>query len=106
MLSLFKPLKTKDKKRLGAINALPDAFATFTGNAGTSKIKRTNTSLGSFELHFFYRGKNSIVPMTACNTGEAIVFSVGNYSVVISEPFTAETLQPVIKMALDSQNEK
>ncbi|EMH4029129.1 Uncharacterised protein [Klebsiella oxytoca] len=101
MFLLGKLFGGKDSAKVRAIKMLPEVYADMVGGAGRCRLKHLRTEIGFFELHFSTaEGEKYVCQMTACVTGIDLVFAANNRSMLVSSPFTAEKLRPVLELAL------
>ena len=101
MFSLGKLFGGRDSAKVGAIKRLPEVYAEMTGKTGQCRLKGLRADVGVFELHFVNAdGEKYACQMTACVTGIDLVFAVNNRSVLVSSPFTADKLRPVLDIAV------
>ncbi len=101
MFSLGKLFGGRDSAKVCAIKRLPEVYAEMAGEAGQCRLKRLRPEIGVFELHFVNAdGEKYACQMTACVPGIDLVFAANNRSVLVSSPFTADKLRPVLDLAL------
>ncbi|HAT2867782.1 TPA: hypothetical protein I8374_002224 [Serratia marcescens] len=101
MFLLGKLFGGRDNAKVRAIKMLPEVYVDMVGEAGRCRLKHLRAEIGFFELHFSGAdGEKYACQMTACVTGIDLVFSTHNRSVLVSSPFTAEKLRPVLELAV------
>lgn len=98
MFSLGKLFGGRDSAKVCAIKRLPEVYAEMAGEAGQCRLKRLRPEIGVYFVNA--DGEKYVCPMTACVTGIDLVFAANNRSVLVSSPFTADKLRPVLDLAL------